>query len=377
MGGKGIPFGRLFGISLRLNPSWFIIFALITWSLAVGYFPTTYPAWSLTAKISAGVITSFLFFASVLAHELMHSLVAQREGIKVKSITLFIFGGVSEIAGEPKKPADEFRMAVAGPLTSLVLGAAFMGVWLGLKNLNGAGQFIGAMAFLLGYINISLGAFNLVPGFPLDGGRVLRSILWGRSGDLHSATRTASSVGRVIAYLFIFGGIFMVFTPGGLINGVWLIFIGWFLDNAAVGSYRQVQLNDMLSGHKVSDAMTRDCVAVPPEMTADHMISEYALTKGQQCFPVLDGEKLEGMVSFDSLRSVAREARREKTAAQIMTPLAKLKWVSPADYLTKVLAIMTEEDVAQVPVVEDNKVVGLISRERLLSFIDLQANLGK
>jgi Zn-dependent protease len=350
-----------------LNPSWFIIFILITWALAGSYFPTTYPAWTFTEKIAAGVITSLLFFSSVLAHELMHSVVAQREGITVKSITLFIFGGVSEIAGEPKKPADEFRMALAGPLTSLVLGAALFGLWLGLKNTSGAGQFVGAIAYWLGIINLSLGAFNLVPGFPLDGGRVLRSILWWRSGDLRGATKTAASIGRVVAYLFIFGGIFMVFTPGWLVNGIWFIFIGWFLDNAAVGSYRQVQLNDLLAGHKVSEAMTRDCVSVPPQMTADHMISEYALTKGQQCFPV----------SFDSLRNVAREARKDKTAQQIMTPLSKLKWVSPSDDLTRVLAIMTEDDVAQVPVVEDNKVVGLISREKLLSFIDLQANLGK
>jgi len=377
MGGKGIPFGRLFGISLRLNPSWFIIFVLITWALAGSYFPTTYPAWSMTEKITAGIVTSLLFFASVLAHELMHSIVAQRQGIAVRSITLFIFGGVSEIEGEPKKAADEFVMALAGPLTSLVLGGILLGVWLGLRSLTaGAGQFVGAVAYWLGIINLSLGIFNLIPGFPLDGGRVLRSILWGRSGDLRSATQTASSVGRAVAYIFIFIGIFFVFT-GNWLNGVWLALIGWFLDNAAVGSYRQVQLNDLLSGHKVSEAMTRDCVMVAPQVTADHIINEYALTKGQQCFPVMDGAKLEGIVSFDSLRSVAREARRDKTAEQIMTPLSKLKWVSPNDDLTKVLAIMTAGDVSQVPVIENDEVVGLISRERLLSFIDLQANLGK
>jgi Zn-dependent protease len=374
--GNGIPFGRIFGITLKLNPSWFIIFILVTWALAGSYFPTTYPAWTLTEKIAAGVITSLLFFASVLVHELMHSVVAMREGITVKSITLFIFGGVSEIAGEPKKASDEFLMALAGPLTSLVLGGVLIGVWVGLKNTSGAAQYVEAIAYWLGIINLSLGAFNLIPGFPLDGGRVLRSIMWGRSGDLRSATKTASQVGRAVAYLFIFIGIFLVFT-GNWINGIWLALIGWFLDNAAVGSYRQVQLNDLLAGHKVSEAMLRDCVSVPPDVTADHMINEYALTKGQQCFPVMDGETLEGMVSFDSLRSVAREARRDKTAAQIMTPLDKLKTVAPEDDLTKVLAIMTENDESQVPVLQDNKVVGLISREKLLSFIDLLANLGK
>jgi Zn-dependent protease len=374
--GNGITFGKVFGITLKLNPSWFIIFVLITWALAGSYFPTTYPHWTATEKISAGIITSLLFFISVLAHELMHSVVAQSEGMKVKSITLFIFGGVSEITEEPKKPGDEFSMAIAGPLTSLVLGGLLFGLWFALRNSLGASQYIGAIAYWLGIINLSLGAFNLIPGFPLDGGRVLRSIIWGRSGNLRSATKTASTIGRVVAYMFIFVGIFLLFT-GNWLNGIWLGLIGWFLDNAAVGSYRQVQLNDMLAGHKVSEAMTSDCVVVPPGATADHIINEYALTKGQQCFPVMDGDNLEGLVSFDSLRGVAREARKDKTAAQIMTPVSKLKSVSQSDDLTKVLSIMTESDTPQVPVIESGKVVGLVSREKLLSFIDLQANLGK
>jgi Zn-dependent protease/CBS domain-containing protein len=377
MGGSGITFGKIWGIRLRLNPSWFIIFILITWALAGSWFPTKYPDWSLTEKILAGVLTSLLFFASVLVHELMHSYVAQHEGTEVKSITLFIFGGVSEISGEPKKASDEFSMAIAGPLTSLIIGGILMGIWAALRNdAAGAGQFVAAVTYWLGIINISLGAFNLIPGFPLDGGRVFRSILWGRSGDLRSATRTASQVGRVVAYIFIFIGIFLFFS-GNWLNGVWLVLIGWFLDNAAVGSYRQVQLNDLLKGHKVSEAMLGDCVSVAPGLTADHIINEYALTKGQQCFPVMEGEKLEGIVSFDSLRSVAKEARRDKTSAQIMTPMEKMKTVQPTDDLSKVLAIMTEGDVGQVPVVQNDKMVGLVSRERLLSFIDLQANLGK
>lgn len=178
MTGNGIPIGRLFGISLRLHPSWFIIFALVTWALTASYFPSTYPAWSLTEKIAAGVLTSLLFFASVLAHELMHSIVAQRQGIVVRSITLFIFGGVSEITGEPKKASDEFFMALAGPLTSLIVGGILLGLWFGLRGSNGAGQFVSAIAYWLGLINLGLGIFNLIPGFPLDGGRVLRSILW-------------------------------------------------------------------------------------------------------------------------------------------------------------------------------------------------------
>ncbi len=377
MGGKGIVFGKIWGITLKLNPSWFIIFVLITWALAGSYFPGQYPAWNFTAKLSAGVITSLLFFTSVLVHELMHSYVAQHEGTEVKSITLFIFGGVSEISGEPKNAGDEFSMAIAGPLTSLVLGGILMAVWAVLRHdAGGPGQFIAAVSYWLGLINLSLGAFNLIPGFPLDGGRVFRSILWGKSGDLREATRTASQVGKVIAYIFIFIGIFLFFS-GNWLNGAWMVLIGWFLDNAASGSYRQVQLNDLLKGHKVSEAMQGDCVSVAPEVSAEYIINEYALTKGQQCFPVMDGENLEGIVSFDSLRGVAKEARRDKTAAQIMMPLEQMKTVEPNDELGKVLSIMTEGDVSQVSVVQNGKMVGLVSRERLLSFIDLLANPGR
>ena len=174
----GIPIGSLFGIKLKLHYSWFLIFALVTWALAANYFPVTYPAWSLTLKISAGLITSFLFFGSVLVHELCHSVIAQREGIKIDAITLFFLGGVSQMAGEPKTASDEFRMAFAGPLSSLVLGGIFLGIYYALRrNAAVPAQYIGAISNYLGYINILLGVFNLIPGFPLDGGRVLRSII--------------------------------------------------------------------------------------------------------------------------------------------------------------------------------------------------------
>ena len=202
----GIPIGSAFGINLRLHYSWFIIFGLITWALTTSYFPTVHPTWSIDTKIAAGLITSLLFFGSVLAHELMHSIIAQHQGLPVQSITLFIFGGVSQIAGEPKRAGDEFRMAIAGPLTSLVIGGIFWGIWFWLRGQGGTSEFVGAIAYWLGLINVFLAGFNLIPGFPLDGGRVLRSILWGRSHNLRSATKTASNVGRVAGYIFIFIG---------------------------------------------------------------------------------------------------------------------------------------------------------------------------
>jgi len=245
---EGISIGKAFGIPLRLHYSWFIVFVLITWSLAYNFLHT-YPQWSLATSIVAGVVTSLLFFGSVLAHELSHSLVAQTAGIPIQSITLFIFGGVSQMVEEPKQPQVEFRMALAGPLTSLVLGGIFLAIWFWL---GGVSEFIKAICFWLGWINIALAGFNLVPGFPLDGGRVLRSLLWWRSGDLRKSTKIASNIGRAIGYLLILIGIAVIFTTRDWINGLWLAFIGWFLENAASASYRQLALQDILRGHRVA-----------------------------------------------------------------------------------------------------------------------------
>jgi len=246
---RGIPIGRLFGISIKLHFSWFFIFALVTWALVAGYFPAVYPDWNLTTSIITGIITSLLFFGSVLLHELMHSVVAQASGIPVKSITLFIFGGVAQITEEPKEPKTELKIAFAGPLTSILLGGIFWLIWF---TVPATFEYVIAVAFWLGWINLVLGGFNLLPGFPLDGGRVLRSILWWRSGNLRRATKWASNAGRGISFLFIFGGIWLIFS-GLWFNGLWLAFIGWFLGNAAVGSYRQLTLQQMLQGHAVSE----------------------------------------------------------------------------------------------------------------------------
>lgn len=371
----GIPIGRAFGISLRLNYSWFVIFALVTWALAAGYFPATYPTWSLTTRIAAGVITSFVFFGSVLAHELMHSVVAQREGIPVRSITLFIFGGVSEIAEEPKQPKDEFRMALAGPLASLAIGAVFWGIWFWLRGATGTAEFISGIAYWLGLINVFLAVFNLIPGFPLDGGRVLRSILWGRSGNLRSATRTASNIGRGVGYAFIFGGIFLIFR-GSWFDGLWLAFIGWFLENAAVGSYRQLAVHDILQGHTASEIMTRDCPVVPPDITIERLVNEHILTSGHRCFPVVAHGHVLGLVTLHDIKMVPRHLWSTTRVGEAMTTFDKLKSVGPNEDLSNVLRILTENDVNQVPVVQDHNVVGMIGRDNLLSFIDIRSGLG-
>jgi Zn-dependent protease/predicted transcriptional regulator len=368
----GIPIGRVFGISLKLNYSWFIVFGLVTWALTTSYFPATFPDWSLTKSIIAGIVTSLLFFGSVLAHELMHSVVAQATGIKVHSITLFIFGGVSQMTEEPRNPKDELRIALAGPLTSLVIGGIFWAIWYWLGNTS---QFLNAVAFWLGMINIFLAGFNLIPGFPLDGGRVLRSILWLRSQNLRRATRTASNIGRGVGFLFIFGGIYFVFR-GLWFNGLWLAFIGWFLENAAVGSYRQVALQEILQGHVASEIMTRDCPVVAPELTIEQLVNQHILAAGIRCLPVVTDNRVMGLVTLNNIKTVPRERWATQTVKDAMTPLDRLKSVSLNEDLAKVLQVMAEEDVNQIPVVEDGNIVGMIARDSLLAFISVRGELG-
>jgi len=368
----GIPLGRFFGISIKLHYSWFIIFVLVTWALATGYFPDSYPKWSLAAYWGIGVATSLLFFVSVLAHELSHSLVAQTAGIPVKSITLFVFGGVSQISKEPGSANTEFRMALAGPLSSLVLGGIFWGIHIAVK---GASEPLAGLTFWLAWINAALAGFNLIPGFPMDGGRVLRSIIWWRTGNLRNSTRIASIIGRAIGYLFIFGGIFWIFW-GNWLNGLWIALIGWFLETAAAGSYQQLAFQDILRGHKVSEVMTRECPAVSPKLTIEQLVHEYVLNSGRRCFPVVEDSHLLGLITLNDIKGVSREHRLTKTVKETMTPLEKLKSVQPNDDLANVLQLLTTEDINQLPVIENNNIVGMIARDNLLSFIRTRSELG-
>jgi len=373
---SGIPIGRLFGVALRLHYSWFIIFVLVTWALTASYFPAVFPDWNLASRIAAGIITSLLFFGSVLVHELAHSIVSQRQGIPVKSITLFVFGGVSEISEEPKQPKDEFRMAIVGPLTSLIIGGILWGIFFGVRNIDSfAAQMVTAITYWLGYINLALGVFNLIPGFPLDGGRVFRSIWWWRSRSLKSATRVASTIGRFIGLLFIFGGIYLVFTPYWF-NGLWIALIGWFLENAASSSYKQLLLQEMLKGHTASEVMSRDCVLINPETTVDRLVNDNILTSGRRCFPVVAVALNIGLMTLHNIRAVPRDRWTTETVKSAMTPFDKLKWVGPDEELSSLMRLLQENDINQVPVVQDNQVIGMVTRENLLNFVNIRSGLG-
>jgi Zn-dependent protease/CBS domain-containing protein len=368
----GIPLGKFFGISVRLHWSWFIIFFVVSWSLAAYYFPTTYPDWTTATSVVTGLATSILFFSSVLAHELAHSLVAKSSGLPIQSITLFILGGVSQMTEEPKQPGTELRVALAGPLTSLAIGGICWAIWFAARDAN---EPVAAVASWLGWINIVLAIFNLIPGFPLDGGRVLRSIIWWRSNNLRSATRTASAVGRGFGYLLIFGGIFLAFWSNW-VSGLWLVFIGWFLENAAVGSYRQVALQDMLQGHTVSEVMTRECPEISPRLTVQQLVNDYVLNSGRRCFPVVEDNRSLGLVTMHNIKAVPRDLWPTKTVRETMTPLDRLKWVRPGQDLSTVMQLMTAEDINQLPVLHNSGIVGMVARDNLLSFIHTRAELG-
>lgn len=371
----GIPIGKIFGISIKLHFSWIFVFALVTWALAAVYYPTTYPSWSLSLKIGAGLLTSVLFFGSVLIHELCHSIVAQHEGIHIESITLFFLGGVSQMTGEPKTAGDEFRMAAAGPFSSLVLGGIFLGIYFALRRSSILpDQFGAAVSYYLGYINILLGAFNLIPGFPLDGGRVFRSIIWWRTKNLQSATRVAAAIGRAFGFLFILGGIYLVFT-GNFLNGIWIALIGWFLESAAGGSYQQLLLQDMLKGHTANEIMSRDCMVISPDTTVERLVNENILTSGRRCFPVASNDHVEGLMTLHNVKAIPQNAWHTTEVREAMTPLEKVKSVSPNEDLNTIMQILTQNDINQVPVVSDDKIVGIVGRDNLINFINTMAEI--
>jgi Zn-dependent protease/CBS domain-containing protein len=378
----GISIGRIFGISIRLHYSWFIIFALFTWAFAVAYFPSG-QIWGghayvfdTPAAIILGIITSILFFGSVLAHEIMHSVVSIKQGIPVQAITLFILGGVSQITEEPKKPVDEFRMAFAGPLTSIVLGLVFWGISL----ITYAPDYVRVPAYYLGFFNLFLGVFNLIPGFPLDGGRVLRSLIWWNGQDLKKATRIASRIGQVTGYLFVFVGILGIFNTLpviGLFNGLWLIFIGWFLISAASSSYQQMVLQEILKGHTASEIMTMDCNPVPPGISVDRLVSENVLAQSKRCFTVVSDDKVEGLVTLHNIQGVPKDEWKTRSVREIMTPLDKVKTIAPGTDLNDVFKIIAENNINQVPVIKDGKIVGMITRENIVNFINVRNQLSR
>ncbi len=356
---SGIRVGRVFNIPIYLHPSWYIIFALITFSLGT-QFKEQHPNWSASQHWALGVITAILFFTSVVVHELGHSVIAMRYKIPVQSITLFVFGGLARITQEPTSALQEFNIGIAGPLTSFLLAGMFYLI----TRIPGASEMVVATAQWLWEINFMLGAFNLVPGFPLDGGRVFRALIWGVTHDFAKATRFAARSGQIIAYLMIFGGIGR-FVKGDHIGGLWLAFIGWFLLTAAQESYAQVTIRSALTGIHAGDVMTKDIPSTPREISIEDYVQE-VLRTGRRCHVVTNGEVPVGLITLDSARKVPREEWANTSVQAAMLPLDKIHWAQPSEPVLNVLERMQREDVNQMPVLDSGHIVGMIARDTIL-----------
>jgi Zn-dependent protease/CBS domain-containing protein len=371
LGRNAITLGRILGIPIALDYSWFLIFAFMTWSLASGYYPAEFSDWPQSVYWITGAATAIMLFVSVLLHELAHSVVARRDKMVVTNITLFIFGGVSQIAAEPSSAGAEFRMASVGPLTSFGLAIIF----LLLQPLVAGIAPLLAMARYLAYINISLGAFNLIPGFPLDGGRVFRSLVWRASGSFSRATMMAGNVGRFIAYGLILLGVWQI-VSGSVGNGLWIVFIGWFLESAASAQVQQQALQDTLAGHRVSEAMTRGYAAIPADTTLQRLVDEYILKTRGRSFVVTEGDRPVGMVTMHCVRDTPREQWSTTTVRQCMIPMADLKRVKPDDALWSALQEMDRDGVNQLPVMTGAEMVGMLSRDDVITYLRTRKELG-
>jgi Zn-dependent protease/predicted transcriptional regulator len=390
----GLRLGRIAGIEVVMDWSLLIIFVLILVSLAGGVFPSWHPNWNPGLTWLTALGAAILFFISVLLHELSHALVGRRFGVSIRRITLFMFGGMAHMENEPPSWRAELMMALAGPLMSFALGILFGSlasliagpIELDPEDPGRALSALGPVATLLAWlapINIILGAFNLVPGFPLDGGRVLRAIMWGVTGDFLLATRRASRAGQVIAWLLMAIGFLMIiglrvpFFGTGLVSGLWLIFIGWFLNNAALLSYRQLIVRESLEGVPVSCLMQTRFTRVDPDMRISTLLDEHVMASGQRAFPVEQAGKLVGMVCVRDLHKRSRDAWDATTVREIMTPAEQLAIVSPQDDAFDVLALLGQRDLNQLPVVEDGRLLGLIRREDILKWLSLHTGPGQ
>jgi Zn-dependent protease len=363
---------RIAGIDINIHISWLIILVFLTFSLATGWFPIMYPGSSAVTYYLLGLIASILLFVSVLLHELAHSFVARSRGLHVRNIVLFIFGGVSNIEQEPQTPGVEFSMAFVGPLVSLLIGAVCYGL---LLLVRGTHSLIVPILTYLALMNVILGIFNLLPGFPLDGGRVLRSIIWKATGNFQIATNITTFVGQVFAYLIILWGIFLFFA-GNAFNGLIIIFTGWFLLTSAQSARSQSALDTAFSGVTVNQIMNTNVMTVPANISLQKLVDEYFLPRGLRSAFVMQGDQLAGLITLSDVRHVPRDQWPQTPVGFAMIPLERLHTITPQQNVKDVLPLMTGQDVNQLAVVQDGQLVGVLTREGILRSLEIRRNLG-
>lgn len=388
--GHSLRIGRVFGIDLRVDTSWLVILVLMLWSLPRVFF-AWHPEWSTLTVLIVALAACLMFFASVLLHELAHSLVARAYGVPVRDVTLHMFGGVSNIEREPPTPGAELAIAIVGPLASVALGVgmtfmAATAISLLGPNLDDAADAESAVARLgpiatlllwLGPINILVGVFNLIPGFPLDGGRVLRAIVWKATGDLGRSTRIAALVGQLVGWAFVALGIVMAFgysVPffgAGLGSGLWLALIGLFLRSMALAHYSGAAISEALAGVRVRDLMRREGPWVSADVPVRRLVDDWFLARHERAFPVFAGHRFVGLVCFQDVRRVPPAEWDDRTAADVMTPLERLTSASPDEPLEHTLRKLAGSDVRQLPVLDDGNLAGMLFENDVIRWLEL------
>jgi Zn-dependent protease/predicted transcriptional regulator len=359
--------GRVAGIKIGVNWTWLIVFALITWSLAVQIFPDQNPGLDDGTYVAMALVASILFFASILLHELGHAVQARREGMEIEGITLWLFGGVAQFRGTFPSAGAEFRIAIAGPLVTLALGIFFVLVAAGMSIPDE----IDGVAAWLGYINLSLLVFNLLPALPLDGGRVLRSALWKARNDFAWATRVSSAIGRGFGYLFIAAGIALFFWANA-VSGLWLAFIGWFLLGAATSEARYLAVRDALDGLRVRDLMVRDPVSVTPDLSLEELMDRVVWTHRYTTYPVVEDGRVVGLLPFRSVAEVPRSEWERRRVRDCMLPLEQVPKLSEDEPVTEALAELGN-GVGRGLVVAGDRLVGLLSMTDVVRALELGA----
>jgi Zn-dependent protease len=360
-------------IPVEINYSWFIILCLVIFTLARGYFPYTDPELGQITHWFMAVISAVLLFASLLAHELSHSIVAKKNSLPISGITLFIFGGVAHMEKEPSSPEVEFKMAIAGPAMSFFLALLFFALTQVLYNLGIPRPVLSITNYIF-IVNMVVGVFNLIPGFPLDGGRILRAALWKFYDDIKRATAIASGFGRGFAFFLMAVGLLNLFV-GSIISGIWFIFIGFFLQEAADVSYRQVVMNKLLSGIKVENFMTNKIVTVPANLSLDKLFDKYFLKFRHAAFPIVEDDTVLGLVTFHDLKEIPREKWHAATAREIMLPLGKDLTISRKNDALDALAKMAKTGLGRLLVIENSKLIGIISQRDITRLFEFKSEI--
>jgi len=373
MFGKTVTLFKLLGFSVRIDPSWLVILVLVVWSLAGGVFPAAYEGLHWSVYLTMGLAAALGLFASIVFHELCHSLVARRYGMSMKGITLFIFGGMAEMGDEPPSPKAEGLMAIAGPISSVILAGVFLGLSMGGQALGWPVTVVAVLRWV-GIINLILAGFNMIPGFPLDGGRVLRAVLWRLKGDLRKATETASKVGLAFGTGLIVLGFLNLLTLNPL-GGLWWILIGMFVRGAARQGYRQVLIREALHGEPVHRFMSTNPVTVSSGASLEELVQDYVYQYHFKMFPVKENGGLSGCVTTREIKEVPRWQWPVRSVAEIARPCSEDNSISADQDAMQALSLMSRKQISRLMVVDGERLAGVLSVKDLFEFLSLKLEL--